>query len=246
MREPRNPFRLRAAEHIESELSFLKLFGPGTLDILGSDDLWSRPQIFRSAAGGGKTSLLKLLTPSVLSLLHSNRASDDVKDLYRRLADQGIVGEGGPRALGVLLACNGNYATIEDLDFEPSKRAAIFLRLLNARLVLLALRSAATLAELGFPEDLRRLTLGKCARIALNGGESPQWDGKRIHEWASQTETELCDAVDAFDAPDQRILLRRDRVEAIEMLRSGGLLADGRSVAARSVIMFDDVHLLSV
>ena len=245
MREPRNPFRLRAAEHIESDLSFLKLFGPGTLDILESGDLWSRPQLFRSAAGGGKTSLLKLLTPSVLSLLHSNRASDDVKDLYRRLADHDIVAESGPRTLGVLLPCNGNYATIEDLDFEPSKRTAIFLRLLNAKLVLLSLRSAVTLAGLVFPEDLHKLTLSKDAQISVSEGDLLPLDGRRLYEWASRSEMELCDAVDAFDAPDQKVLLRQDRAVAIEMLQSGGFLAEGRPVAERSIIMFDDVHLLS-
>jgi len=31
MREPRNPFRLRNAEQIESDVSFLRLFGPGML-----------------------------------------------------------------------------------------------------------------------------------------------------------------------------------------------------------------------
>ena len=119
-------------------------------------------------------------------LLHSNRASDDVKDLYRRLADHDIVGERGPRTLGVLLPCNGNYATIEDLDFEPSKRTAIFLRLLNARLVLLSLRSAVTLAGLVFPEDLHKLTLSKDAQISFSEGESLPLDGKQLYEWASQ------------------------------------------------------------
>ena len=245
MREPRNPFRLRAAEQIESDLSFLKLFGPGTLDILDSGDLWSRPQIFRSAAGGGKTSLLKLLTPPVLSLLHSNRAADDVKELYRRLANHDIVGENGPRTLGVLLPCNGNYATIEDLGFGSSKSSAIFLRLLNARLVLLSLRSAMTLAGLVFPEELHKLTLSKDSEITIGDGESLPVDGRQIYDWASHSEMELCDAVDAFDAPDQRVLLRQDRVVAIEMLQSGRLLAEGRPVAERSIIMFDDVHLLS-
>jgi hypothetical protein len=79
MRESRNPFRLRAAENIDTDLSFLRLFGPGMLDMLGDADLWSRPLIIRSAAGGGKTTLLRLLTPQVLLSLHENRGLDETK-----------------------------------------------------------------------------------------------------------------------------------------------------------------------
>ena len=106
MREPRNPFRLRAAEQIESDLSFLRLFGPGMLELLSMQQMWERPQILRSASGGGKTSLLKLFTPSVLLALHANRGHDDIKELYQRLSEFDIVNEDGSQALGVLIPCN--------------------------------------------------------------------------------------------------------------------------------------------
>ena len=54
MREPRNPFRLRASESIESDATFLRLFGPGMLDLLPAENLWDKPQVFRSAPGGGQ------------------------------------------------------------------------------------------------------------------------------------------------------------------------------------------------
>ena len=83
MRESRNPFRLRASENIDTDLAFLKLFGPGMLDMLGKyQDLWNRPLIIRSAAGGGKTTLLRLLTPQVLLSLHENQGQDDTKRGY--------------------------------------------------------------------------------------------------------------------------------------------------------------------
>jgi hypothetical protein len=53
MKAPRNPFRLRRSESIDSEATFLNLFEPGILDILPVD-VWNESvQVIRSAAGGG-------------------------------------------------------------------------------------------------------------------------------------------------------------------------------------------------
>ena len=76
MRESRNPFRLRRAENIDTDSSFLTLFEPGILDVLAESGLPETVQPIRSAAGGGKTSLLRLFTPSVLHKLHARRADD--------------------------------------------------------------------------------------------------------------------------------------------------------------------------
>jgi hypothetical protein len=63
MKYPRNPFRLRAAENIDSDVTFLRLFGPAMLDVLVGRDLWRQVHFVRSSAGGGKTSLMRLFTP---------------------------------------------------------------------------------------------------------------------------------------------------------------------------------------
>ena len=136
MREPRNPFRLRASEAIESDVTFLKLFGPGMLDLLPTGPhVWDKPQIFRSAPGAGKTSLLRLFTPTVLISLHAFRRSDDLKELYQRMSDMGVLDETAPRLLGVFHSCARNYATLEDLEFEPARKERLLFGLLNARIV---------------------------------------------------------------------------------------------------------------
>jgi hypothetical protein len=66
MREPRNPFRLRRAESIDTDATFLGLFEPGILDVIPEDRWCENVHVLRSAAGGGKTTLLRLFTPSVL------------------------------------------------------------------------------------------------------------------------------------------------------------------------------------
>src|SRR5260370_38018898 len=101
MREPRNPFRLRASESIESDGTFLRLFGPGMLDLLQPGENWDKPQVFRSAPGGGKTSLLRLFTPGAISTLYAQRRVEDLKALWARMTNFGVVYEDRPKLLGV-------------------------------------------------------------------------------------------------------------------------------------------------
>lgn len=246
MREPRNPFRLRAAEQIESELSFLRLFGPGMLELLSMQQMWDRPQILRSAAGGGKTSLLKLFTPSVLLALHANRGHDDVKELYQRLAEFGIVDEDGSKALGVLIPCNRNYANLEDLEFDGARKGRLFFGLLNARIVLSMLRACLSLHSLTFPRDLDRLSLREGTEFLNGAGGGEPLKGTGLYEWATRYEADLCEAIDSFDPPDQNLLTGQDTVSSLELLKPGVVLLDGIPVAAKTVLMFDDVHLLTL
>jgi hypothetical protein len=124
MREPRNPFRMRTSEHIESDSTFLQLFGPGVLDLLPRERLWDRVQIFRSAPGGGKTSLFRVFTANALLTLHESRANDDYRDLYRRMKDLEIVSDAGPQLLGVMLSCARNYPMLEDLSWRMDRGKA--------------------------------------------------------------------------------------------------------------------------
>ena len=160
MREPRNPFRLRASEAIESDVTFLKLFGPGMLDLIDSDaPVWDKPRTFRSAPGAGKTSLLRLFTPTVLMGLHSFRRNDELKELFERMRSLGVVGEEGPKLLGVFHSCARNYATLEDLEFDSARKERLLFGLLNARITLATLRSTLTLHRMDYPGDLGRLAV---------------------------------------------------------------------------------------
>src|SRR3954464_4441035 len=100
MRPPRNPFRLRSSERIESDGMFLELFGPGMLDML-PDDLWEQRLIIRSCAGGGKWALLRLLAPGVLRVVPAlglrNEATSETFNWLRRNA---ILDASGPTVAG--------------------------------------------------------------------------------------------------------------------------------------------------
>ncbi|MGB2624341.1 MAG: hypothetical protein WA857_04125 [Candidatus Acidiferrum sp.] len=243
MREPRNPFRLRASEAIESDVTFLKLFGPGMLDLLPSGPhVWDKPQIFRSAPGAGKTSLLRLFTPTVLLSLHAFRANDDLKELYQRMQAMGVVDENAPRLLGVFHSCARNYATLEDLEFEPARKERLLFGLLNARIILATLRSALVLHRFDYPADLKRITVSADTVRELGPAFTAGATGEDLHRWATSLESAVCDAIDSFGSADIKSIPGSDTLSSLALLKHGALLLDSKPVAEHVLLLLDDVH----
>src|SRR5580698_7457839 len=120
MREPRNPFRLRRSESIDTDAAFLTLFEPGLLEVLSDDSLRESVRILRSAAGGGKTSLIRLFTPAILRALAARKGEDRIRELYQRMKELDALDENGPRVLGVMLTCGPGYSMLQDLEVEQS------------------------------------------------------------------------------------------------------------------------------
>lgn len=245
MREPRNPFRLRASESIESDATFLRLFGPGMLDLLPAEDLWDKPQVFRSAPGGGKTSLLRLFTPSVLLTLHSSRRLDDLKELWGRMSELELLDESAPRLLGVYLSCVRNYATLDDIELDNARRDRILFGLLNARITLACLRASLQLAGLTYPDDLVKLTLSSELMPENIPTLMKAKDGRDMFEWAVNHETMVCDAIDSFGGFEAQTLPGDDSLVALRLLRPGTLLVDGRPISSRTLLMLDDLQQLT-
>lgn len=243
MREPRNPFRLRASENIEVDATFVRLFAPGVLDLLSGDERLST-RIIRSAAGGGKTSLLRLFTPGPLLQLHAHRAQEEYVDLFDRMQDLGAVSDDGPRLLGILLSCDKNYVALADMDLEGGREQRLLLALLDARLILAVLREALALRRLDVHENLDRLIVTAAnGSIDFNGLELP-CSGEAIYDWARRREDEICGAIDSFDTEDFTAS-GSDSLSSLLVLRPESILIDGAPVAERMLIMLDDVHKLT-
>lgn len=245
MRESRNPFRLRSSEAIENDVTFLKLFGPGMLDLLPQAEmLWTKPRIIRSAAGAGKTSLLRLFTPMALTTLHAFQGLDDLKELHSRMSGLGAIDPSGPRLLGVFLSCARNYGILEDLEADGVRKHRLLFGLLNARIVLATLRSCLLLRNLRFPEDLVRVALSPNAGAELPLGLDVR-DGVQLYRWAATLEESVCDAIDSFDDGTVTSLPGSDTLYALSLLAPGQLLIDGQRVADHGLLLLDDVHHLT-
>jgi hypothetical protein len=244
MRDTRNPFRLRRSESIDTDTSFLALFEPSILEVLGNT-LPETVQPIRSAAGGGKTSLLRLFTPSVLQKLHARKGEDVVKELHGRLAEFGVLDESGPTLLGVMLLCGRNYATIQDLPVEPAVRLRLFFGLLNARIILAVVRSSLLLRGLHYPDDLGRLSVEAVAAQDLPADVKLPCSGQALYDWARTLEQTICAELDSFGPLKAKSLPGHDTLFALSMVRPEGLTIDGQQVAERIVLMMDDIHMLT-
>lgn len=242
MREPRNPFRLRASEHIESDATFLRLFEPGMLMPLPKERLWERVQIIRSAPGGGKTSLMRLFTPSALLALHSYRTKEHCKELHQQMQELGVITDAGPRILGVLLSCANNYATLDDMDMDAGRRERLLFGLLNARIVLAALRNALALKRLNFPSDLPRLMIKAPPNIELPPGLKLPGNGQELYDWAKGVESQVYEAIDSLDRSPAEKLPGHETLVSLLLMAPSGLTLDGEPVADRVLVMFDDFH----
>jgi hypothetical protein len=214
------------------------------LDLLAPGEAWDKPQLFRSAPGGGKTSLLRLFTPSVLSTLYAQRRVEDLKELWGRMTELGVVDEDGPRLLGVYLSCARNYATLDDIELELARKDRVLFGLLNARVALGCLRTALQLYGLSYPEDVGQMTVANADAMGLadfRGSTS----GKELFEWAVSHEANICDAIDSFGSLDGGKLFGDDTLGAVHLLRPGSLLIKNRPVSQRSVLMLDDLQNLT-
>ena len=244
LRDPRNPFRMRASEQIASDTTFLRLFGSGVLDSLPEEEAFSRPVIFRSAPGGGKTSMLRVFTPTSLNHLYSNRFSEDYRDLYLKMKDLGVVGGSGPQLLGIMLSCDKNYADLEDLPWEKVHRKRLFFALLNSRILLSTMRATLQLQNLEYPQDCHRVSIKGdsdiLARLSIPAGG----EGVKIFEWARDIEFEISAALDSIDPALPR-MIGHDDLSSLDLLKADGIFLDGERAASRALIMFDDVHKLA-
>lgn len=245
MKETRNPFRLRRSESIETDNAFLNLFEPGILDILSAEEWCEKVHPLRSAAGGGKTSLLRLFTPSVLHTLHARRTEDTLKPLHQKISELGAINENGPCLLGVVLLCGQNYANLHDLDLDQARRNRLFFSLLNARVVLATLRGAMAIRQLEYPRDLDRLTVTCPTMPEQLPGLSMPCNGRQLFAWAASVEDQICNALDSFGPLESGALPGHDTLMSLWLLRPDALRIDGTPIVTRTLLMMDDIHKLT-
>lgn len=245
MREPRNPFRMLASEQITTDSTFLRLFGPGVLELLSKEEIWDRPHIFRSAPGGGKTSLFRIFTPQPLLALFEGRTSEEYRDLYLRLSGLDVISERGPDVLGVYLSCARNYAAIEDFSFDRGYKDRLLYSLLNCRIILATLLNALSLNRFSFPDDLPKLHIERPSGLDIPFTIPVPCSGAELYKWAASQEKRVCEAIDSFDSIQAETLTGHHTLYCLSLLRPDCILFAGKPVASRVLLMLDDVHKLT-
>jgi hypothetical protein len=161
------------------------------------------------------------------------------------MQELGVIDDSRPRLLGVMLSCARNYAALADMGFEQSRQERLLFGLLNARIVLAALRGALALKGLDYPGDLYRLNVAPSSVTELPPGVRFPCSGKEIYDWAMHLETTVCDALDSFGPPQAESLPGHDTLVSLMLMRPESITLDGRPVAEHMLLLLDDVHKLT-
>jgi hypothetical protein len=244
MRPHWNPFRSRSTEQQRDVRGFLRSFGVGVLEML-PPTLWDRPLVIRSAPGGGKTSLMRLFAADSLIQVADRR--EDYADLASWLTNVGAFRNGRPAVLGVMLSLDRDYRSILDLGAPSEVANRLFFRLLDGRIMLAVVRTAAAVFG-GNPADLARVELRRRRQVDGSdeaaerlGGES----GAGISEASLSAERQILGMLDSLLPVDwySGVPGHAD-IYSLRLLSDVEIIVDGVSVDMRPLILLDDGHEL--
>ena len=238
-----NPFRLRASEQATIEDQFLSLVGPDVLDLLPRDQLWDRLLIIESAPGAGKTTILRLFTPTSLRLVDRLKEQDAYRLLAEQLTDIGALTDTGPAVVGILVSCREQYATIQDLPIDEHVQSRWFFGLLDARITLLTLRSILALYGLSYPRDAHRVEFrpNDNATVVVE-----PINGAQLYEKASRAEINLTDSLNSLMGVTDVSADLSSGLQLPRTLHTSDIFVDGARLTQRILLMFDDVHELTL
>lgn len=240
-----NPFRHRASEQQRDLRSFLRTFGPGALRIL-PEALWDRLVVLRSAAGAGKTSLMRAFTAESITTLLEN--PDSFKDLTEELTRLGVLHASHALFLGVHLNLDHNYRSLVDVGQTPGVNHRLFFRLLDVRIMVAVIKAALTLSKKRFPEDVDavqfKITNAEPAveQAAQRFGGLLGADVYRTCHAADRDMLEKLDSLLPVDWNQQGI--GHSELHSLRLLSNAEILVGGEPLEARPLIMLDDGHRL--
>lgn len=238
----RNAFAIRTSETSSPDDVFSRYFAPEVLNILPQDIFATSALVLRSAPGGGKTSLLRIFTPGPLIQVIRNRHISPHDEIHRSLTQLGVVEEGTALAFGILVPCASGYVEIgPQLDDRTSR--ALFRALVNARIMLRTLRALCTLYDLDYPNGLSTITCDYTKSLFDEGPIPRTVDFSKLRAWAEDVESRCFAQLDAVGNASVDLPLHM-QFDAVLWLSQVSFKVHGRAVAARPIVMFDDVHRL--
>src|SRR3990167_921219 len=238
-----NPFLERRSECTTSDQEFALVFSPKVLEKLSDEAFKGGVHIFRSAPGGGKTTILRAFTPSVLRSFWRAKGTNELKESFPQFVSKGVLSDlEGPKLLGVMISCASGYA-----DLPPSASTieeGPFRALLDCRVVLRTIRSLG--AYLGFSSDESletiKLEYGEEARDIQ--GIPKLASARELAAWAEEQEKRIYAELDAFAGRSGHALPSSPRFEGVLWLQSVQFLQNGQPVATNRLLMVGDLHRL--
>lgn len=235
----RNPFRIRASQRSVNDEEFVKLFGSGAFEVMREiEDPWDGLVFLRSAPGGGKTTLLRLLTPRPLDLTRRLIDNPQVKSTHEGLLRNGAVSAGQSEILGTMVVFTTEYRELAAHDRGNS----LFRELLNSRIVISALRALLERSERAYPGELNTIHV---KWEPESGATIPaQADGSELFEWASAIEHGFYERMDDLGAPGPAAG-GHARLDGLTWFSKAAITDVNGPVTSKRVLLLDEVQRLS-
>lgn len=243
----RNPFLIRTAEQSESSESddqFMNLFGLAVLDVLPEDGSWNRLMEIQSAPGGGKSTLLRLFTPRVLTRIANARHDLELAQLTRKLARIGAIESQEVQLLGVLVNCKEDYNRLAYLRIEETEVKQLFWVLLHSRLALLTIRAVLQLKQYRYPYDIDVIHLEPKPDEVTRRPDARIIAGRELFERARDAEQLIIDSLNSIVPRPPALDAGRSVDDFFQLLNTHRLMIDGHQTTNHILLMFDDAHLL--
>ena len=238
-----NPFLERRSERTTSDQEFALVFSPKILEKLSDDVFKGGVHIFRSAPGGGKTTILRAFTPSVLRSFWRSRGNSELKESFPQFVEKGVLNDqDGPQLLGVLISCASGYA-----DLLPSAspiEEGPFRALLDCRVILRTLRSLGAFLGFASDESLDSIRLEYSDEAKDLQGIPKLTSARKLAEWSEAQEKRIYAQMDSFAGSSTQSIPCSQRIESVLWLQSVHFIRDGSPVATKRLLMIDDLHRL--
>lgn len=238
-----NPFLERRSERTTSDQEFALVFSPKILEKLSDEVFKGGVHIFRSAPGGGKTTILRAFTPSVLQSFWRSKGNNELKESFPQFVGKGVLhDQEGPQLLGVMISCASGYADL--LPSASPVEEGPFRSLLDCRVVLRTIRSLS--AFLGHVSDelLDSIQLEYSDDARDLQGIPRLTSARELAEWAESQEKRIYAQMDSFAGQSSRTVPSSQRIESVIWLQSVRFVRNGSPVAIKRLLMIDDLHRL--
>ena len=235
----RNPFRIRASQRSVNDEEFVKLFGSGAFEVMREiENPWDGLVFLRSAPGGGKTTLLRLLTPRPLELTRRLIENPQVKSTHEGLLKNGAVSAVGSEILGTMVVFTTEYRELAAHDRANS----LFRELLNSRIVISVLRTLLERSERIYPRDLHTINV---EWEPESGATIPtQANGRELFDWASTIEDGFYERMDDLGDPGQE-QGGHVRLDGLTWFSKAQIEDVNGPVLSKRVLLLDEVQRLS-
>lgn len=236
----RNPFAIRASEKIESDETFIQLFSSEPLSFLlkkaENDKLWNNVNYILSSPGGGKTTLLRLFSPTVLK-----RITERNRDLFNKVKKLEVKDQNHIYKCGAYLQIGRDYAFLEDDDlFNKVEQQRIFFALLNARIVLVSLKSLMLLAGIKYNE-LDKIKYTPSEHFIEFDGLYPSCTAKDLLNWASGIEKQIHGLLDSFERRELTVK-GNSSLFALSAMKGEWFTYSDNVLCKEFIFQFDDAH----